>query len=126
MRKSMVMPSQKPLKLPAVRPERMLSDGPPSRLDVTTSRVCRDSTEVKTFTSSGMIAPAKVPQVMMSDSFHHSVGSPPRLGISILDTMKVKTMLTIEVSHTSWVSGASKFIFLAFWYLDLANASLRK
>ena len=31
MRTSITMPSQKALKLPAVRPERMLSDAPPSR-----------------------------------------------------------------------------------------------
>jgi hypothetical protein len=35
-----------------------------------------DSVEVKTLTSSGMIAPASVPQVMMVESFHHSVPSP--------------------------------------------------
>src|SRR3954465_13615049 len=34
-----VMPSQYALKLPATRPDKMLSDGPPSRDDVTTSLV---------------------------------------------------------------------------------------
>src|SRR5436305_5446373 len=33
-----VMPSQYALKLPATNPDKMLSDGPPSRDDVTTSR----------------------------------------------------------------------------------------
>jgi hypothetical protein len=56
----------------------MFSDAPPSRDEVTTSRTCADSVEVKTFTSSGMIAPASVPQVMIVDSFHHSVPSPSR------------------------------------------------
>ena len=56
------MPSQYALKLPATRPERIFSDGPPSRDDVTTSRTWRDSVEVNTFTSSGMSAPASVPQ----------------------------------------------------------------
>src|ERR1043165_9177045 len=86
----MVMPSQYALKLPATRPERMLSDGPPSRDDVTTSWVCRDSVDVNTFTNSGMIAPASVPHVMTADSFHHSVPS-PRSGMIILETMNVST-----------------------------------
>ena len=59
----------------------MFSDAPPSRDDVTTSRTWRDSVEVNTFTNSGMIAPASVPQVMTVESFHHSEGSPPSSGI---------------------------------------------
>src|SRR6185436_15593597 len=74
-------PIQYALKLPATRPDRMLSDGPPSFDDVTTSRVCADSVDVNTLTNSGMIAPASVPQVIISDSFHHIVLSPPRVGI---------------------------------------------
>src|SRR4026208_1527029 len=105
-----VMPSQYAEKLPATRPERMLSDGPPSRDEVTTSRTCRDSVEVKTFTNSGMIAPASVPHVMIADSFHHSDASPPRSGMRARETTKVRTTDTIDVSHTSKVSGASKFI----------------
>ncbi len=76
------MPIQKALKFPAVRPARTLSEAPPSREAVTTSRTWADSVEVNTFTSSGMTAPASVPQVMMRDSFHHSVRSPPSSGIS--------------------------------------------
>src|ERR1044071_6889657 len=79
-----VMPNQNALKLPATRPERMLSDGPPSRDDVTTSRTCADSVEVNTFTSSGITAPAKVPHVMIEASFHQSVaasGPVPSTGI---------------------------------------------
>ena len=64
----------------------MFSDAPPSRDDVTTSRTCADSVDVKTLTSSGMIAPASVPQVMIVESFHQSVGSPPSSGISRYDT----------------------------------------
>src|SRR4051812_22642163 len=105
-----VMPSQYALKLPATRPDRMLSDGPPSRDDVTTSRTCRDSVDVNTFTNSGMIAPASVPQVITSESFHQSDGSPPRSGIIALETMNVSTTERIDVSHTRNVSGASKFI----------------
>ena len=85
----------------------MFSDAPPSRDDVTTSRTCRDPTDVKTFTNSGMIAPASVPQVITSDSFHHSVASPPTLGITSRETRKVSATETSEVSQTSVVSGAS-------------------
>ena len=63
----------------------MFSDAPPSRDEVTTSFTCADSVDVKTFTSSGMIAPASVPQVMTVDSFHHSVPS-PRSGIRRYET----------------------------------------
>ncbi len=59
-----------------------MSEAPPSREAVTTSRTCADSVEVKTLTTSGMMAPASVPQVMISESFHHRVVSPPRLGMS--------------------------------------------
>src|SRR3954463_1527038 len=103
----MVVPNQNALKFPATRPERMLSDAPPSRDDVTTSRVCRELTEVKTFTNSGMIAPASVPQVITSDSFHHRVLSPPMFGISSAETTKVRATETSDVNHTSVVSGAS-------------------
>ena len=51
----------------------MLSDAPPSREAVTTSCTCAECVEVKTFTNSGMIAPASVPQVMMVESFHQRV-----------------------------------------------------
>ena len=66
--------------------------------------------EVNTFTSSGMTAPARVPQVMTNESFHHNVVSPPRLGMIWLETRKVNAIEIKEVSHTSDVSGASKFI----------------
>ena len=66
MRAIIVKPSQYALKLPATNPERMLSDAPPSAEDFTTSRTCPEFIEVKTFTNSGMIAPASVPHVIMS------------------------------------------------------------
>ena len=90
----------------------MFSDGPPSRELVTTSRTWREFTEVNTFTSSGMIAPASVPQVMIVDSFHHSVPS-PRSPISQFETTYVRTTDTIEVSQTRNVSGCSKFMWSA-------------
>src|SRR6476646_6335032 len=65
---TMLKPSQYALKLPATNPDRMLSDAPPSRDAVTTSLTWPDSTDVKTFTSSGIIAPARVPHVITVDS----------------------------------------------------------
>jgi hypothetical protein len=63
----------------------MFSEAPPSRDEVTTSRTWLDSVEVKIFTSSGMMAPASVPHVMMVASIHHSVPS-PRSRISTKET----------------------------------------
>src|SRR5437762_10566721 len=80
-----VSPNQNALKFPATKPDRMFREAPPSRDDVTISRTCREVTDVKTLTNSGMIAPANVPQVTTRDSFHHSVGSPPRPGSSRRD-----------------------------------------
>src|SRR5216117_1145318 len=100
----MLNPSQYALKLPATKPERMLSDAPPSRDAVTTSRTWRDSVEVKTFTNSGMMAPARVPHVMMVESFHHSVVSPASSGMSIFESTYVNTTETTEVNQTSVVS----------------------
>jgi hypothetical protein len=54
----------------------MSSEAPPSRAEVTTSRTCFESVEVKILTTSGMIAPASVPQVITVESFHQSVPSP--------------------------------------------------
>ena len=65
----MLMPSQYAEKFPATSPDRMLSEAPPSLDEVTTSWTWRDSVEVKTFTSSGMIAPASVPQEMIARQF---------------------------------------------------------
>ena len=62
-----------------------LSDAPPSRDAVTTSRTCAASVDVKILMTSGMMAPASVPHVMMVDSFHHSEPS-PRPGTSRYDT----------------------------------------
>ena len=81
----MLRPSQYALKLPATNPDRMFSDAPPSCDEVTTSFTWPDSVDVKTLTSSGMIAPASVPQVMTVDSFHQSVPSPSS-GISRYET----------------------------------------
>src|SRR3954465_8260642 len=104
----------------------MFNDAPPSREDVTTSSTWLDSVEVKTFTSSGMIAPASVPQLMMEASFHQSVESLFNSGMIKYDITKVTITDTMEVSHTSEVSGTSKFISVALPYLPFANASFKK
>src|SRR5215467_4538117 len=103
----------------------MLRDGPPSFDEMTTSLTWADSTDVKTLTNSGMMAPAAVPHVMTVESFHHSVPS-PRSGISRYETAYVMTTETNDVSQTSEVSGASKFIRSALPYLAFANASFTK
>src|SRR5258707_612481 len=107
-----------------MRPERMLSEAPPSREAVTTSRTWRDSVEVKTLTSSGMIAPASVPQVMIAESFHHIVVSPPSSGMRSLEATKVTATERIEVIQTSDVRGCSKLKLSEFLYLAAAMALL--
>src|SRR5881296_1016869 len=122
----MASPNQYALKLPAMKPDRILSEAPPSREAVTTSRTCRDSVDVKTFTNSGMIAPASVPHVMMAESFHHRVVSPAISGIRMRESRNVVATDTSEVSQTREVNGASKFIFAAFSYLLFAKAPFTK
>src|ERR1041384_1750919 len=85
----------------------MFSEAPPSREAVTTSLTWVDSVEVKILTTSGMIAPASVPQLMMADSFHHRVPS-PRSGIRSADTTKGRATEATDVIQTSQVRGASK------------------
>src|ERR1051326_4052804 len=46
---TMLKPIQYALKLPATKPDRILSDGPPSCDAVTTSFTCPDSVDVNTF-----------------------------------------------------------------------------
>src|SRR5258706_13597515 len=101
----------------------MPREAPPSRAEVTTSRTWADSVEVKILTSSGMMAPASVPQVMTVESFHHRLPS-PRFPIRSQDAIYVITTETIDVIHTSELSGPSKFIRVAFAYLPRASASL--
>jgi hypothetical protein len=91
---------------------------------------------VNTLTVSGMIAPASVPHEMMTDSFHHRPAVrlvpmspvPPRLNsapapgpIRKYEMRKVSATATIEVSHTSTVSGCSKSILSAFWNFGLVR-----
>src|SRR3982750_4909305 len=111
---TMLIPSQYAEKFPATKPDRMLREGPPSREEVTTSATCVDSVEVKTLTSSGMIAPAKVPHEMMVANSHHNSVLPFSEGTISFETTKVRITETMEVIHTSDVSGASKFIVSLF------------
>src|SRR5437763_9956861 len=75
MRVAISMPFQKALKLPATRPERIVSEAPPSRDAVTISWTCLEWELVKTLVNSGMRTAARVPQLMMVASCHHSCGS---------------------------------------------------
>ena len=59
------MPIQKALKLPATRPERIVSDAPPSREAVTISCTCLECELVKTLVNSGISTAASVPQLMI-------------------------------------------------------------
>ena len=85
----------------------MFSDAPPWRDDVTTSLTCPLSVVVNTFTNSGMIAPASVPQVMIVDSFHHNVASPASARDQGIDTPKVRATDTDRGRPDEACSGAS-------------------
>src|SRR3954451_7630669 len=71
-----------------------------------------------------MIAPASVPQVMIAESFHHIVVSPPSSGIRSLEAMNVTATEKIDVIQTSDVSGCSKLKLSAFLYFAEAMALL--
>src|SRR4029079_8091221 len=107
----------------------MFSEGPPSRDAVTTSLTCLEEVDVKILIISGMIAPASVPQVMISDSFHHRLSllpPAPRRGTSRYETTNVIATDTSDVTHTSWVSGASKCILSALPERAFTIASLNR
>src|SRR5215203_4352684 len=120
-----IRPSQYALKLPATSPARIFSEAPPSRDDDTTSRTCADSVDVKIFTSSGMIAPARVPHVITVDNFRHIVPSPSS-GMSRYETRYVISTDTIDVSHTRIVRGVYKFITVAAAYFARIRALLTR
>src|SRR5215471_6292840 len=122
----MLAPSQYAEKFPATSPERMFSEGPPSSEEVTISCTWRELIKVNTLTSSGMMAPARVPQEMIIASFHQSDESPPKSGMISLDTTKVRMIEMMEVTQTSEVRGVSKFISSELLYRALATASFTK
>src|SRR5437762_4476754 len=119
-------PIQNAEKFPAVRPERMLRDAPPSRLAVTTSRTWRECVEVKKVVTSGMIAPASVPQVMIDASFHHNPLPLPMSEMSTHEAAKVHRIEMIEAIQTSDVSGFSKSMSRSSRYLERAIDSLSR
>src|SRR5207237_7415428 len=102
------------------------SHGTPCRAENTTSLTSRYPTKLNTITSSGMMAPASVPQEMIVASFHHCVASPPSAGIMRAEITYVSAIDTSEVIQTSDVKGASKFISFALPYFALAMAPLMK
>src|SRR6516225_1792321 len=69
-RVAMSRPFQNALKFPATMPDRMVSDGPPSRDAVTISWTCLECELVKTLVNSGISTAARVPQLMMVASCH--------------------------------------------------------
>src|SRR5437762_2702189 len=91
---TMLNPSQYPEKFPATRPDKMFSEAPPSSDEVTISFTWLDSVDVNTFTNSGMMAPANVPQEMIEASFHHKLLSPPSAGTTKYETAYVATTET--------------------------------
>src|ERR1035441_10127674 len=98
--------------LPATKPERMLSEAPPCLEQFVTSLTCRELVLTKILVNSGISAPATVPQLMMTESTHHRSGCGPasvwKSPSRTLLAANVSRMDTPEVSHTKWVSGASK------------------
>src|SRR5271170_4802547 len=113
MRAMMQSPIQNAEKLPATKPDRMLSDAPPCLEQLVTSRTWRELVLTKTLVNSGITAPATVPQLMMTDNTHHKSGNaapstPLKSPSKNLLATNVTTMETAEVSQTRCVSGASK------------------
>src|SRR5512145_3210281 len=107
-------------KLPATRPERIVSDAPPSRDAATISLVWRDPLLVNALVSSGISAAASVPHEMMAESFHHRpLPSPPSIHA---ETANVTMMDRMDVSHTRPVSGASKLILSLLAFCDRNTA----
>src|SRR6185436_138703 len=107
-------------KLPATKPDKMLSDAPPCLEQFVTSRTCLQLVLTKTFVNSGISAPATVPQLIMTESTHQRSGRAtvcvaPFTSLAMekspsktLLAMKVTAMDTADVIHTRCVRGASK------------------
>src|ERR1035438_10274551 len=108
----MTNPIQKADMLPATKPERMFSEAPPCFEQFVTSLTCRELVLTKILVNSGIKAPATVPQLIMTESTHHKAGCGPeavwKSPNKTLLAANVSRMDTPEVTHTRWVSGASK------------------
>ena len=70
----MTRPIQNAEKLPATKPERMLSEAPPCLEQLVTSLTWRELVLTKILVNSGISAPATVPQLMMTESTHQRSG----------------------------------------------------
>src|SRR5262245_2517603 len=128
-------PFQKALKLPATRPERIVSDAPPSRDAVTISWTCLEWELVNTLVNSGMSTAASVPQLMIVASCHQREGSlmisPP---VFVTDRSPIRSQLIpkevvmqrIAAIQIRRVSGCSKSKNFIPAYLALEIASLMK
>ena len=79
--------------------------------------------------SSGMIAPASVPQEMIADNFHQrpaGTPSPCTFSSRTFEARKVTPIERNDVTHTSCVRGCSKSIFFAPRVFALTYASFKK
>src|SRR3989442_8841354 len=127
----MTRPIQNADMLPATKPERMFNDAPPCREQLVTSRTCRELVLTNIFVNSGITAPAKVPQLMITESTHQKSGwTAPAASLKppsrTLLAMKVMAIETAEVIQTRCVSGASKSKSFSPPNLAWLTASLRK
>src|SRR6516225_2200472 len=105
----MSMPFQKALKLPATRPDRIVSDEPPSREAVTISCTCLECELVKTLVNSGISTAANVPQLIIVASWNHNhPWSADRSRIKSQLMPYDVVMHRIEAIQMSRVSGSSK------------------
>src|ERR1700692_317858 len=100
-------PIQKAEKFPATKPDRMFNEAPPCFEQLVTSRTCREFVLTNTLVNSGIIAPANVPQLMMTESTHQraSCGRPAaslKSPNNTLLAMNVIPMDTAEVIQTKW------------------------
>src|SRR5438034_11763777 len=108
MRTIMTSPIQNAEKLPATKPDRMFNDAPPCLEQLVTSRTWRELVLTNTLVNSGIIAPASVPQLMMTESTHHRAGcATPAVSLKSpsnrLLAMKVMAIETAEVIKTRCV-----------------------
>src|SRR5215469_12493652 len=102
-------PIQNAQKLPATKPDRMFSDGPPWLDAVVISFTCLECVLTKIFVNSMMSGPASVPQDMMPASTHQRFGSASLKSFNNSQLApKVARMETMEVSQTRFVSGCSQ------------------
>ena len=101
-------PVQKPEKLPATKPDNILSDAPPCSDALTTSFTCEDFGEVNILVISGIIAAPNVPQEIMVANIHQRSVFPLRFPIRKYDVTNVPIIDRIDVIHTRLVRGASK------------------